>query len=349
MEKLVCKECGKVFVYKKMSSCRAQLRRHLIVEHRMSIEDYIVKHEYNGIHPKCPCGCGNNLSLKKDGWRFNMYYSDTCYGNLVKQSNAVLMKNSKTSMSKFDIVKYYEKHYDRKTYQEAFDLLKSKNFSLSDISKTYQLDKRTMKKVWIALKITNSEELTELLEYNKYKMPSLSNSVNSHNNDELMAWCYNLIKSFPGKYTPNSLNRAYNEAHKDNKTNHNGYTLVNSLHKVYGDEIDLYLASGYHSNEEYKFYEILKFYIPNQRIMMGKKFILPDGYVFFDISIGSKILIEYDSDGFFHSYERSKRSDERKESFAKENGYNLIRLSKQDILKIETIINIKNILENEIN
>ena len=71
--------------------------------------------------------------------------------------------------------------------------------------------------------------------------------------------------------------------------------------------------------------------MPNQRIIMGKKFILPDGYVFYDISIGSKILIEYDSDGFFHSHERSKRADERKENFAKENGYKLIRLTKQDI------------------
>ena len=239
MEKLICKECGKIFEYEKMSSCRAQLSRHLIIEHTMSIEDYIVKHEYGGVHPKCPCGCGNNLALKKDGWRFNMYYADTCYGNLVKQSNAVLMKHTKTCMSNFDIIKYYEKHYDRKTYQEAFDLLKSKQFTLTDIAKTYQLDKRTMKKVWLALKMTTPEELTEMLEYNKYKMPVLSNSATCYTNDELMTWCYNLIKSFPGKYTPNSLNKAYNEAHKENKTSHSGYTLVKGLYKIYGDEKEI--------------------------------------------------------------------------------------------------------------
>lgn len=48
MEKLICKECGKVFEYEKMSSCRAQLRVHIEKEHNMKLEDYIVKHEYGG-------------------------------------------------------------------------------------------------------------------------------------------------------------------------------------------------------------------------------------------------------------------------------------------------------------
>lgn len=48
MEQLICKECGKVFEYKTLASCRCQLTRHIREAHHMSILDYIVKHEYGG-------------------------------------------------------------------------------------------------------------------------------------------------------------------------------------------------------------------------------------------------------------------------------------------------------------
>ena len=349
MEKLICKECGKVFEYGKLSSCRSQLTRHLIEEHSMSIEDYVVKHEYNGIHPKCPCGCGHDLKLKTGGhrWEFNKYYSDTCYGSLVRKCNAEVLKNyNETHKNKFDIVKYYETHYDRKTYEEALGLLKSKEFTLTDISKTYKIDKRTLKKVWLALKLIDVNELTELLEYTKYKMPVQSKNDCAFNNDEIMSWCYNLIKTFPCKYTAHSLVREFNKAHKDNQTQHSGEVIVRGLRKVYGDEIEMYLAEGFHSSEEYKFYEILRFYLKDYSIKLGKKFILENGYyIYYDILVGSRLLIEYDSDGYFHKDEKAKEKDTNKEQFAIDNGYKFLRLTKNDILDINTVIKIKNILE----
>lgn len=72
MEKLICKICGKEFEYEKLRYCRAQLNRHLKVEHQTNVEDYLVKYELNGIHPKCLCGCGENVSLNKN-WKWNKY------------------------------------------------------------------------------------------------------------------------------------------------------------------------------------------------------------------------------------------------------------------------------------
>ena len=306
MEKLICKECGKVFEYPKESSCKAQLKKHLETEHNMSVLEYVVNEE-------------------------------------------IMAQYKETHKRDFDIVKYYEAHYDRESYQEAFDMLKTKKFSLTDVSRSYQIDKRTLKKVWLALKITTVEELNGLLEYTKYNLAAINYPTNTLNDDNVVGWLYNLIRKFPGKYTPNSLRDAYNKSHPDNPTNITSVSLTKALYRAYGEEVELYLSNGIHSSEEYKFYQILCFYIPEYKIKLGKKFITEDGYVFYDIIIGSRLLIEYDSDGFFHSTEETKEKDSYKESFAKENGYKFLRLSKEDILKIETIIKIKNLLENEVN
>lgn len=352
MEKIVCKECQKIFEYPKMASCKAQLKRHIREAHKMSILDYVVKHEYNGERPICPCGCGHYLNLNQNGdrWKFTKYYADTCYGRLVRQCNEEVLKQYKETHKKdFDIVKYYETHYDREAYEEAFNMFKTKQFSLTDVSKSYQIDKRTLKKVWLALKITNVQELNDILEYTKYHLSSLNYPENTINDENVLSWVYNLIKTFPGKYTPHSLKDAYNDSHKETPTNKSSETIVKALYKTYGDEIELYLSNGYHSSEEYQFYKILCFYVPDYRIKLGKKFILDNNYVFYDIIIGSKLLIEYDSDGFYHSSEKTISKDINKEKFAKENGYDFLRLTKKDILDINTIIKIKNILNHEIN
>lgn len=351
MEQITCKECGKVFEYQKMSSCKAQLKRHIREAHKMSILDYVVKHEYGGVRPVCPCGCGHELNLSQSGdrWKFTKYYADTCYGNLVKQCNEEVLKQYKEAHKRdFDIVKYYEANYDRKTFQEAFDLLKTKAISLSDVSKSYDIDKRTLKKVWLALKITDVKELNDILEYTKYNLSSLNRDKNTVNDDDVLGFVYNMIKKFPCKYTSHSLARLYNDYHKGNETDKTPETIAKALYKIYGDEIDLYLSNGLHSSEEYQFYQILKFYIPDYRIKLGKKFITENGYILYDIIIGSRLLIEYDSDGFFHKTEETNESDARKENFAKENGYSFLRLTKNDIHKTETVEKIKNILKNEI-
>lgn len=350
MEKLICKECGKVFEYEKMSSCRAQLRVHIEKEHNMKLEDYIVKHEYGGKHPMCPCGCGHKLTLK-EGWTFHQYYSDTCYGRMVKAGNEEILKQyNETHKKDFDIVKYYESHYDRKTFESAFDLLKTKEFSLSDVAKSYNIDKRTLKKVWLAMKITTVAELNELLEYTKYVLSAKNySSSDIAQDDNILPWMFQLIKTFPGKYGINTLIKAYNEAHKDNPVSIHNTKVETELYKKYGDEVDIYLSCGLHSSEEYQFYQILKFYLTEYKIKLGKKFVTEKGNRYYDIMIGSNILIEYDSDGYFYQ-DDTKERDKEKENFAKENGYIFLRFSKKDIHNIDTLLKIKKLLkENETN
>lgn len=350
MEKLICKECGEIFEYEKLGSCRAQLRRHLISEHKMSIVDYIVKHEYNGIHPLCPCGCGKKLNLKSKSWTFNKYFSDTCYGNLVKACNEEVRKQYfDTHKKDFDIVKYYETRYDRKTFEEAFLLLNTNEFTLADIAKTYNIDKRTLKKVWLAMKITTQEELKERLEYNKYKLSHVHNTSYFQNNENVLSWVYSMIKTKPGKYTIHNLIKLYNKTFPEKPCGKSDNALAKSLLDVYGEEVDMLLATGYHSSEEYNFFIILNNYFSKYKIKLGKRFVLDNTYVYYDFMIGNKLLIEYDSVGKFHTDEYEITQDIKKENFAIENGYHFLRLTKSDTLKIETLLNIKNILENEIN
>lgn len=350
MESIICKECGKIFEYEKMSSCKAQLKKHIREAHKMSIIDYVVKHEYGGVRPVCPCGCGHELNLSQNGdrWKFTKYYSDTCYGRLVRACNDEVLKHYKdTHKNDFDIVKYYEAHYDRESFEKAYEMLKSKNFSLTDISKSYNIDKRTLKKVWLAMGISNPAELAELLEYTKYNLSSINKPTNTINDEDVIVWTYSMLKTHPGKYTAHSLGDLYNKSHKDSPTTKKGETIAKSLYKVYGDEIDMYLAKGFHSSEEYEFFNILSFYT-DYSCRMGKKFILNDGsYVFFDIVVGSRLLIEYDSEGKYHTSEQEKEKDALKENFAKENGYKFLRLNKTDIKKIETIQLIKELLQDE--
>ena len=155
---------------------------------------------------------------------------------------------------------------------------------------------------------------------------------------------YLLIKANPQKYTIHSLVKYYNEKHNDKITKSAG-TVYKNLKRLYGDEIDVYLSYGIHSNEEYEFYQVLKFYFPEigNLIILGKKFELASGYIIYDFFMNKILLIEYDSVGTYHN-DSEKEHDQLKESFAKENGYKFLRLTKEDTKNPETINKIKQLI-----
>ena len=137
MEKLICKECGKVFTYKKIQYCKSQLTKHIKIEHSMSVEEYVVKHEYDGEHPTCPCGCGHLLKLQKGGkrWEFNKYYADTCYGGLVRRKNNEILEHFKDGI-KGEIVcmVYADENSQDKELDNKIKELKTKGFRDKEIS-----------------------------------------------------------------------------------------------------------------------------------------------------------------------------------------------------------------------
>lgn len=156
---------------------------------------------------------------------------------------------------------------------------------------------------------------------------------------------YRLIKNNPQKYTIHSLVKYYNEKHTE-KLCKQPLTIYKTLKRLYGDEIDVYLSYGFHSNEEYQFYNTLKFYLPElgEKIVLGKKFDIDDHYIVFDLFINQSILIEYDSTGTYHT--NTIDQDLFKETFAKENGYIFLRLTKDDILNPDTITKIRNLIHD---
>ena len=160
---------------------------------------------------------------------------------------------------------------------------------------------------------------------------------------------YNMAKAHPGKYTIHSIISEYNKSNKNDPCTETDNAIAKSLYKVYGDEIDILFAVGYHSSEEYEYFNVLRYFFDDYRCKLGKKFILDGRYVYYDYIIGSRLLIEYDSVGKFHQEERALLNDKEKEEFAINNGYSFLRLSLEDTKDINTLIKIKSILENDTN
>lgn len=346
MVTLKCEICGKEFTYEKETSCKVQLRSHLKKDHQIELEDYIVKYKYRGEHPICPCGCGKKLHLRKGGqsWEFNKYATDTCYGRMVKSNNQKINSQLKPEIKEFSIKDYYKQHYDEKTFKEAFLLFSGKETPLTDVAKQYNIDKRTLKKVWIALEICTEKDITELTDFYRYNFVVESKGFIETESNNSYTWMYLLIKANPQKYTIHSLVKYYNDKH-DDKITKSAETIYKNLKRLYGDEIDIYLSYGIHSNEEYEFYQVLKFYFPEigNLIVLGKKFELASGYIVYDYLINKTILVEYDSVGKYHN-DSEKERDQLKESFAKENGYKFLRLTKEDVKNPETINKIKQLI-----
>lgn len=63
---MACKECNRL-----VANSANVLGRHIRAEHGLEWHDYLVKHEHNGVWPKCKCGCGEDVAAAKgnDGFR----------------------------------------------------------------------------------------------------------------------------------------------------------------------------------------------------------------------------------------------------------------------------------------
>ena len=340
MESIKCELCGKIFEYEKLSSCRAALTRHLRAEHNSSQEEYQIKLN-NGIQPQCACGCGQYVkwNVKKFAW--NKYYADSHVG----KENYLLVSKIKDNIKKSNKVKYnlkyyYENKYDKQIANHSLTDFLSKEYTLDELSEKYSLDKRTLKKMWFELQLIDADTYNDIISYLKYKLPSQKRKENCLINSNYYTWAYQLVKENPQKYTIGSLINEYNKNHTD-KIPINTFAFYKHMKYIYGDEIDIFLAKGYHSKEEYLFYEILKFFLPKVKIKIGFKLTNERYSPIYDMCLNDKYIIEYDSKGKFHSNESQKEIDLNKEKKAIELGYKFIRLNYNDIHNIDIIERIK--------
>lgn len=63
----VCKECGRHF------KNRRAVGNHTNRAHNMPIQEYVLKHMFGGVIPKCICGCGNDVAWHKALYKYNDY------------------------------------------------------------------------------------------------------------------------------------------------------------------------------------------------------------------------------------------------------------------------------------
>jgi very-short-patch-repair endonuclease len=340
MEKLVCKICGKEFEYEKLRYCRAQLHNHLKMEHNITLEDYLVKYELGGNHPKCLCGCGENVTLDKN-WKWHKYAKDSHVGRAFTES-AKRIKEEMIASRRivFNPKEYYQNKYDMELARSSATDFLSRKYTLSELSEKYKLDKRTLKKMWIELDLVSGEDYAKITSYLKYKLSQNTRFENNLEDDNCYRYIYNLLKSNPQKYNIRSAIREYN-AKDEYKINTDPWVFYCQMKKMYGNEIDLYSNKGYHSKEEYDFLNVLQFYFSEHKINLGYKITKEIYDYIYDFCIDDKLLIEYDSKGQYHLDEKQKNIDEKKEKYAKENGFKFIRLDYETARNINTLKDIE--------
>jgi len=91
-----CKICGKEFT---------RLAAHVNRSHNVGYEGYMLEFEYNGINPKCKCGCGNNTPFTRShGMGFLSYihgHSARIEGRLTAESKRKIGEKNRKNMKRY--------------------------------------------------------------------------------------------------------------------------------------------------------------------------------------------------------------------------------------------------------
>lgn len=341
----ICAICGEHLKYDDLRVLRMRTTTH-IRGHKMSVEDYLVKYdpELGGQRPKCVCGCGEDVHWSKNKWRWNTYTADSHVGKESSEYGKEVKKRMLEARKyTFNREEYYTSHYDIESIKESVSDFLSKKYTFSELEEKYGLDRRTLEKIWFELNLITTEQYQEVTRFNRFSVSAKKRSEKLYMPDNVYAVLYSMLETNPQKYTISKLIDEYNKNTTDKIVKHPS-VLYDQLKAIYGDAIDVYLVKGFHSSEEYDFYKILSFYFPKSVIKLGymirygtdlKKFYI------YDLCIDDKIIIEYDSSGTYHSSEKTITTDSEKEKFAKEKGFEFIRLTKDDILDINLLNKIK--------
>lgn len=360
--KIKCEICGKEFISNDCkydetarASVSKKLKPHIKEEHGLSMQEYIDNVYYNGIRPTCACGCGKPVPFAEKNCLYNLPtygYRKYYHCSHVRKSQEFKDKHLVNNyVSKFDDITWLKQHYDDvygwdNIENAAKDFL-SGEFNNEDIEKKYIIDRRTIRKIWFKFGLVTEEQYKELAKKNQFITSAKHRRIIFENSEEVCAKLYNIIKNFPLKYNINSLIKEYN---KNNilQIEQSNDIVLDKMYEYYGEELYDLLQFGYHSKEELNFLNILKFYFGKSNIKCGKKLKYGNNdreiYIY-DICINDKILIEYDSTGFWHNSESRKQLDKEKEKFALDNNYIFMRVSLEYSKNPELIIKLKKLLE----
>ncbi len=309
---------------------------HLRKVHNMSQEEYDIKYKYNGIRPKCNCGCGNDVKYKKG--KFHKYFLD--HKNKMPASIETIEKMINTKIEN-DTFNFYKNRLEITSEELINYYNKFINFeiSLGNIARELVLDKRTIKKYWVGLNlIKDKNEFNRTLRKHQGFWSKNIFIPIEKDYDRLMDILpdiYNFIKKYKNKHT---LGEAINIFELNHRIKPN--FLYKTLGEEYGyDDIDNFVKFHNCSSSEIEFFNVLKYYFGRK---IERQFKLEDRY--YDFILGDKILIEYDGT-YWHSTPHAKENDKYKNKLATDNGYILIRVCESKSKDINTLLKIINIYE----
>lgn len=99
----VCAICNHTF-----KICNKE--KHLLKEHGLTFEEYVLKFIYNGIAPTCKCGCGNKLTFNK--YFHPKYYKIYLKGHRTEEDNLKYIQNRKyTNIKKYGVDNVFKLKY----------------------------------------------------------------------------------------------------------------------------------------------------------------------------------------------------------------------------------------------
>lgn len=326
-----CLECNlKIEGFNKQS-----LHKNFLIhlkEHKITNEDYRIKHEFNGKPILCACGCGNKVGFVKN--KFGKYFSN--HKNFINQSEEIINKiklNSKKSLdvrlkllniTSDELIEYYNKFINLE-------------ITLTDISRKVGIDYRTIKKYWFELHLIDNKET-----FNRIckKSQSLWTERLIIPKEDDYIDLINKIKDIEEFLFSNSEKKTIGEVIRIFDLNVKYNYLLDFFYKNY-EEKKLNEIFKFHNQSqiEIEFYNILRFYYGNK---IKKQFKLNNKY--YDYKLGEKILIELDGT-YWHSNENTQIKDNEKDKIAKENGFIIFRFSDKEVKNIKILNKIQELHE----
>lgn len=323
-----CKICGIDFGH------ILTLNKHVENDHNLTVMDYILKTEYNDIHPLCKCGCGEKLKMKKR--KFRSFISAAHYNKfIINDPDSVFLRNKKSDK----LLSTLKEKKENRNFELDLNTLNTSvnemteyynkycNFDISmiGISKILCLDKRTILKWWMEMKlIENKDNFKRICKKHQRKWAGESNIVRI--NDDVIYNIYTFLKTNKNKFTISHVKQKFGV--KESKI-----LLYKQLIDFFGkDNIDELINLKNSSKPEMDFYYILQYYFGERNIKSQFKL----KSKFFDFKLGDHILIEYDGD-YWHSKPSHIENDKLKTKLAIDNGYILVRIKDSESKNIDIL------------
>jgi hypothetical protein len=312
------------------------LSKYLKNKHNTTLKEYLLKYYYNNEHPKCFCGCGNDVCYYKG--KFGKFYDN--HKNLmpidehtrlkmiekIKLSNSLENRLRKVDKTKEELEFAYNEYVN---YSQSFD----------DLTKKLKLDKRTLKKFWVELNLIKDVRKFETISKKHQKIWADKNGKAGGRQlieDDLLLNIYLFIKNNKGKYTLNEISLKFNVSVSI-------LVLYKRLCENFGETlIKEYLSFGLASKSETEFYNILKYYFGGD---LKKGFKLEGK--FYDFILLNKIIIEFDGD-YWHSLIQNKINDNFKDELARKNNYIIFRVKESESKDITILNKLNKLYETEI-